>query len=228
MLITFRPFLIVAAVRKRQRRLAEGIPASTPDITVPADELWLREACRYAVDAARDQLSFISSSMKETDVCQRLKYNGFFIESSCAVLLYDSLWNHHTYSHNLEYIKVGLQCLENIVSGGPIATAKASLERILALLQQKLAVISTQLITPPESTNTRNTLSDLGNVQQARREPLVPHLAPNVTSSWNQGDNISWGLDVFTTDLNEFFPLNDFFDPQFGVGDNGDPYEQHF
>lgn len=223
MLITFRPFLIVAAVRKRQRRLAEGIPASTPDITVPADELWLREACRYAVDAARDQLSFISSSMKETDVCQRLKYNGFFIESSCAVLLYDSLWNHHTYSHNLEYIKVGLQCLENIVSGGPIATAKASLERILALLQQKLAVASTQLITPPESAGTRH--APFGNVQQARSEPFVPLLTSNATSSWNQGDGTNWGLDVFTTDLNEFFPLNNFFDPQFGGGDNGNPFQ---
>lgn len=69
MLITFRPFLIVAAARQRQRNLSENTAAGTPRVALSGDEMWLREACRYAVDAARDQLSFILNRIQDTDIC---------------------------------------------------------------------------------------------------------------------------------------------------------------
>lgn len=69
-LLTFRPFLIVAAARQRQRLVAADIPGDTPGISLAGDEMWLREACRYAVDSSRDQISFMMSSIRETDICK--------------------------------------------------------------------------------------------------------------------------------------------------------------
>lgn len=69
-LLTFRPFLIVAAARQRQRLVAADTSGNTPGISLAGDEMWLREACRYAVDSSRDQISFMLSSIRETDICK--------------------------------------------------------------------------------------------------------------------------------------------------------------
>ncbi|KAL1306576.1 hypothetical protein AAFC00_005261 [Neodothiora populina] len=176
-LITFRPFLIVAAARQRQRRLVQGTPGDTPSISLAGDEMWLREACRYAVDAARDQITFVFTSVQESDVCKRLRYTGFFMESSCAVLLYDSLMNKHTYSHNLEYIKAGLQCLKDmqeVVPGEPLTLAIASIERILFVAQRKMNLPTTvagpNAVSDPLGSSSAHTGAPMQQQQQQQRQ----------------------------------------------------------
>lgn len=148
---------------------------------------------------------------------KRLRYNGFFIESSCAVLLYDSLSNKHTYLHNLEYIKAGLQSLDSMVAGEPIPTARASIQRILGVFQRKLVVprhADIQL-QPQQSSSTFAAFAEevAQQARQAEAIAQVPATTQNIASDsdiWEQNmSQMDWGFDVYTTDLGQFFPVDD-------------------
>lgn len=159
------------------------------------------------------------------------------------MLLYDSLSNKHTFSHNLEYIKAGLQCLDSMVPGEPVTTAKASIEAILKVLKRKLAA--------PQDDKTAQRRQDVTNAytprapggqQQATNELLAPQMSAstdplNGIDVWNQGiPQMDWGFDVFTTDLNQFFPLDDSYGSQSGLGNtltshqylDNDPYSESY
>ncbi|KAF5676564.1 C6 zinc finger domain-containing protein [Fusarium heterosporum] len=77
-ILIFRPFLIA--------QYAMRVNGGTGEIK----EMWLRQACRHAVDAAQDSIEF-SANINQIGSISR--YQGFFIECSCAVLLYDILCN---------------------------------------------------------------------------------------------------------------------------------------
>lgn len=94
-LITFRPFLIVAATRARQRRLSVSSPAgvaTAPGLSLAGDEMWLREACRYAVDASRDQLSFLLNSVTEFDIC-KVRVSSVLVGTQCRTFAQINMHN---------------------------------------------------------------------------------------------------------------------------------------
>lgn len=67
---------------------------------------------------------------------QESRYTGFFIESSCAVLLYDSLWHPTKLAYNLEYIQMGLGCLNQMVDAEPVLTTRRSISRMVGVVEQ--------------------------------------------------------------------------------------------
>ncbi|KAH9204794.1 fungal-specific transcription factor domain-containing protein [Leptodontidium sp. 2 PMI_412] len=133
-LLTFRPFLIAKAARQAHIESKQGEGRTfVPGVT--DDEMWLRQACRHAVDAAQDQISFLCNSTSEA--CKRLRYNCFFIESSCAVLFYDGLQHPYKLSHNLEYIRAGLKCMSEMIPGESVTSAMMSVQQILLIIERK-------------------------------------------------------------------------------------------
>ena len=57
-MLTFRPFLL-------DRSAAQGRTS-----TQISGQMWLRQACRYATDAAQDSIVFISDKIRTTDACK--------------------------------------------------------------------------------------------------------------------------------------------------------------
>ncbi|KFA79463.1 hypothetical protein S40288_09713 [Stachybotrys chartarum IBT 40288] len=126
-LLIFRPFLVANYAMR-----AKGEWRDT-------NEMWLRQACRYAVDAAQDSLVFANNLLKSdgmSGVCQR--YQAFFIECSCAVLLYDILCQPSKYTYNREYIEKGMQTLDYMVADEPVTTALISIRRVLRMIENSI------------------------------------------------------------------------------------------
>lgn len=117
--------------------------------------MWLREACRHAVDAAQDSLVYISNQYTAAEACKvgfqssthklfdadlkkTSRFTTFFIECSCDVLLYDILWHPSKHAFNLEYINTGIASLERMTQDEPMTNALASISRILQLVEQAI------------------------------------------------------------------------------------------
>ena len=61
---------------------------------------------------------------------------AFFLESGCAVLLYDILCNPTKHSYNLEFIQVAVETLGAMVSTDVRRSAQASILQILQVVKQ--------------------------------------------------------------------------------------------
>lgn len=70
---------------------------------------------------------------------QESRYTAFFIESSCAVLLYDSLWHPTKLAYNLEFIQTGLSCLRQMVDAEPVLNARTSISRMIGAVEHAVA-----------------------------------------------------------------------------------------
>ncbi|GJC97589.1 C6 zinc finger domain-containing protein [Colletotrichum higginsianum] len=125
-LIIFRPFLIAeAALQSGQGSVGVG-------------DIWLRQACRHATDAAQDALAFTHNMLRGPEECKTRRYLAFFIESSCAVLLYDSLRHPSKHPHNLEFIQTAVSCLRALVGDEPVTNAIRSIKRIVWAVEQSI------------------------------------------------------------------------------------------
>ncbi|KAI7554304.1 hypothetical protein KC331_g635 [Hortaea werneckii] len=149
-LLIFRPFLIAESALRTKSSSAPG-------------EMWLRQACRCAIDAAQDYLVFASGLLKSSDICkvgdsstylmrypittnhsiqQRPRYTTFFIESSCAVLLHDVLSHPSKYAYHLEYIQLATETLESMLHDDPVLNAQRSIRRILQAVERAISAPS--------------------------------------------------------------------------------------
>lgn len=139
--------------------------------------------------------------------------------------MYDSYWNKHTYSLNLEYITAAIKCVTEMAPGEPLRTVAASIKQILRVLERKLSDAGgTPRIVPrmetaispqaPPANNKRVSSGDMVN------QPVVDMQMPAVSTgldTWNQDlPAMDWGFDIFTTDLNHFFPLDDSYGTSMG------------
>jgi hypothetical protein len=70
---------------------------------------------------------------------QESRYTGFFIESNCAVLLYDSLWHPTKLAYNLEFIHMGLSCLNQMADAQPVLNARTSISRMVGAVEQAVS-----------------------------------------------------------------------------------------
>ncbi|KAI6828270.1 hypothetical protein KC364_g14718 [Hortaea werneckii] len=145
-LLIFRPFLIAESALRTKSSSAPG-------------EMWLRQACRCAIDAAQDYLVFASGLLKSSDICKRPRYTTFFIESSCAVLLHDVLSHPSKYAYHLEYIQLATDTLESMVHDDPVLNAQRSIRRILQAVERAISAPSL----PTSETNPSEPASSTAN-----------------------------------------------------------------
>lgn len=73
------------------------------------------------------------------DQPQNNRYQSFFLESNCAVLLYDILCQPAKYTYNIEYIHTALNTLSTMVADEPVTTAENSIRRILKAVEKTIA-----------------------------------------------------------------------------------------
>ncbi|KAI7606132.1 hypothetical protein KC346_g10697 [Hortaea werneckii] len=135
--------------------------------------MWLRQACRCAIDAAQDYLVFASGLLKSSDICKRPRYTTFFIESSCAVLLHDVLSHPAKYAYHLEYIQLATETLESMVHDDPVLNAQRSIRRILQAVERAISAPSL----PTSETNPSEPASTTANPQPTSNPsgPVFPN-----------------------------------------------------
>lgn len=126
-LLTFRPFLV-----------ADYALASSKE-TQSADTMWLRQACRHAIDAAQDSIVFTTSMFRRVEACKTSRYNAFFLESSCAVLIFDILRHPSKQPYNVEYIEIALKSLDEMIDDEPVTNARRSVRRVVRIVEETIA-----------------------------------------------------------------------------------------
>lgn len=67
------------------------------------------------------------------------RYQAFFIECSCAVLIYDILCQPSKYTYNIEYINIALQTLNSMVADEPVSSAVNSIRRVLRTIEDSIS-----------------------------------------------------------------------------------------
>ncbi|PCG98937.1 Transcription factor [Penicillium occitanis (nom. inval.)] len=205
-------------------------------------ELWLRQACRNATDAAADSIAFVSSMFHNIDVSKVRRYDAFCIEASCSILLHDSLRHPSKHPNNLVYIRMALDCLRAMTDDEPITNVAHSIERILSVVEQTISgkdeiststpLFEASMPVPPHhqqhnNTHQRNILfPSLG--QSSSREDFIflsnrQFQATNYPLPESQGaSEVAAGrvanldsrlnFDVLATDLSTYFPLDIYMD----------------
>lgn len=127
LLLVYRPFLV-----------ADSALASSPEGQGKggggADAMWLRQACRTAIDSAQDQILHAHNQIRKHETCRTSRYNGYFFESSCAVLFFDILRHPSKYTYNVEYINMALQSLDIMINDEPLTNARRSIQQILRVV----------------------------------------------------------------------------------------------
>lgn len=138
-LLTYRPFLV-----------ADAALASTSG-GQESGAMWLRQACRTAIDSAQDGILYAHTQIKKHDSCRTSRYNGFFFESNCAVLFFDILRHPSKYPYNVEYVHMALQSLDSMVDDEPVTNARNSIRQILRVIED---TISKKRLAGPTTTTT--------------------------------------------------------------------------
>ncbi|KAL0937273.1 C6 zinc finger domain protein [Colletotrichum truncatum] len=224
-LLIFRPFLIAEAA------LQSGNGAAR------TGDIWLRQACRHATDAAQDAIAFTASKLQGPENCNTRRYIAFFIESCCAVLLYDSLRHPAKHPHNLEYIQMAISCLHSLVGDDPVTNALRSIKRIVWAVENSIHAsrtnsgamldagstdsspswsgdrFPTSIQFPSLEENRATTSDDLiyFSNRPYREQPDPP--APDYTmplpgAAPGMNPFPDLNFDVLTTDLFNFFPID--------------------
>ncbi|KAI0799932.1 hypothetical protein GGR55DRAFT_473457 [Xylaria sp. FL0064] len=222
LLLTFRPFLIT--------EFALHLKTPSP----PKNHMWLRRACRIAIEAAQDCIINMNEAYQDSDLCKNVRFGAFFLESSAMVLFYDMLRNPSKLSYNKEYVKTALNCLDQMVNDEPIIHSRSSMKETARIVEQYLLTNKIERRMPEQ----REDCEQLSHAEEASQQQGIPAIPaathdflvdesqhmiylngmPSEFSRYNAGtadsSNVQDPLfqyhnpNFFTTDLFNFFPLD--------------------
>lgn len=133
-LLTYRPFLVAdhaLAAASAEGKIVEGGGVGCP--------MWLRQACRTAIDSAQDGIVYAHTQIRKYESCRLTRYNGYFLESACAVLFFDILRHPSKYPYNVEYINMALQSLDIMINDEPVTNARNSIRQILRVVEATIS-----------------------------------------------------------------------------------------
>ncbi|KAH8201605.1 hypothetical protein TruAng_004211 [Truncatella angustata] len=177
-LLTYRPFLIADSALK---------PAGGPK---EPDTMWLRQACRYAIDAAQDSIVYAASSFRKDEACKTTRYYAFFLDANCVVLMYDMLRHPAKRNYNVDYINMALQMLSSMVQDEPVTVSQNSMKQMLRLVEDiilngnRVTGPSTELASLASSNTTA--VEVLSDTQQGPPHPNFQFPSLNAGSTQSQ------------------------------------------
>lgn len=68
-----------------------------------------------------------------------MRYNAFFLDASCVVLLYDLLQHPAKHMYSVEYINIALRCLGSMTQDEPVTIALRSIKQILRVVEDTIS-----------------------------------------------------------------------------------------
>ncbi|TDZ74802.1 putative transcriptional regulatory protein [Colletotrichum trifolii] len=178
-----------------------------------------------------------ASSKGQKIATQTRRYLAFFIESCCAVLLYDSLRHPSKHPHNLEYIQMAISSLHSLVGDEPVTNALRSIKRIVLAVEQSISAakaqpgpaleagstnsspawseprLPTNIQFPSLDENRATNSDDLiffsNRAYQPHTEPVQQDFAMSLPAAASMTNPFAdLSFDVLTTDLFKFFPID--------------------
>ncbi|KAJ4414720.1 hypothetical protein N0V82_007772 [Gnomoniopsis sp. IMI 355080] len=187
LLLVYRPFLV-----------AESALASSPEEQSKgaggggADAMWLRQACRTAIDSAQDQILHAHNQIRKHETCRTSRYLGYFFESSCAVLFFDILRHPSKYTYNVEYINMALQSLDIMINDEPLTNARRSIQQILRVvgdtISKKRSAGLSAAAAAAAAVNTASLVAPLSTDPLLAQDPSLPSPASFLSSQQQQED----------------------------------------
>ena len=158
------------------------------------------------------------------------RYDCFYIEASCSIILHDSLCHPLKHPGNLIYINTALRCLKMMIKDDPVTNVIQSVEKILSAVERHISTVNTSTPAIPSSPERPQSRSD------THFDPLEPPQAQSVEptflrdrypafddrTTYDFGTELSntvhplgsqFPLDIITTDLANFFPIDMSIDP---------------
>ncbi|KOC10874.1 hypothetical protein AFLA70_519g000581 [Aspergillus flavus AF70] len=138
MLLQFRPFLISHTFRQNGHDLAASVTRSSDNDNQDAGS-WLQEAFANASETARKLIRFVSTAYVSLPTTKSLRFNGFYIDAACFVLILSMLRSVNPEAEDLLLVHHGLDCLSQMLPDKWAALSHSvfAIKRMLALLDQK-------------------------------------------------------------------------------------------
>ncbi|RSL43757.1 hypothetical protein CEP54_014960 [Fusarium duplospermum] len=176
--------------------------------TDQTEMLWLQQACRQATGAAEDCIALMRHISLIIDAKDIRRYNAFYVETSCAVLLYDSLNHPLKHASNMELVNLALNYMQSMVNDEPISSATRSIKRIMSAVDHSLKdyhapIQNASLINPA--------LPPMGETMGATRNDPVSSTTATEPNMVGFDDLLQYpevNLDALTADLFDFIPID--------------------
>ncbi|KAK9493710.1 fungal-specific transcription factor domain-containing protein [Lipomyces doorenjongii] len=131
--LTYRPFLLIdGLIRKQERLQAEQGLTSPPH---SEDRAFLPDACRRAVDAGRGLLLLLARSYSSTPMLAKMRFNSMFLQNACAILLFDVLRDPSSKDEvmtNFDIINIALECYRLMKKDIGVESGLAMIEQVQA------------------------------------------------------------------------------------------------
>jgi hypothetical protein len=130
------------------------------------------------------------------------RYNAFFLETSCAILLYASMGHPSKHPHHRDIVGLSIECLELMVDDDPVRNAVLHIQKIIDAVES--------YIYGPfgRGMDDSSSLDQLQNSDQARSRPALLPLDNIMGFSTS---SISGGADYMFASFLDLLPL----DPSF-------------
>ncbi|KAK9314357.1 fungal-specific transcription factor domain-containing protein [Lipomyces starkeyi] len=131
--LTYRPFLLIdGLIRKQERLHAEQGLTSPPH---SEERAFLPEACRRAVDAGRGLLLLLARSYSSNPMLAKMRFNSMFLQNACAILLFDVLRDPSRKDEvmtNFDIINIALECYRLMKPDIGVESGLAMIEQVQA------------------------------------------------------------------------------------------------
>ncbi|KAF4458219.1 hypothetical protein FALBO_15048, partial [Fusarium albosuccineum] len=151
--------------------------------TQEAGEIWLRHACRIAIDAAIDGITFVKTIFQALNLQKLRRRDAFFLEMSCSLLLIESLRQPSKHPNNIIYINSAIDTLKSMPNDAPVTTVIYSIQSITDAVEKFIALQNPLQAVP--------TLSAFSNCSMA---PGIKERIKSVGSILNDQDSSSGTL----------------------------------
>lgn len=155
----------------------------------------------------------------DANCVQMRRLNAAFIETSCAVLLYDSLCHPSQHPSNIESVHLGLDLLQSMINDEPVSNAVRSVQRIVVAVEQSLSkvkgpgtlTVPLSREMPLRSTTQLNTASSPLRQDMTSRGQSLSSSAVEEAEATGYPDLFQFpevDFDALTADLFDFIPMD--------------------
>ncbi|KAM0148262.1 hypothetical protein ACHAQE_009901 [Botrytis cinerea] len=191
LILTFRPFLIFHI----RQQTAERVPTS--ENSTP---LWLLKACQVAVFAAQELIAFASRAAKANPLINNLRYNAYYIESACFVLVWDTLRDKDTIDKNFYFIKTALHHLRQMISSEAISCSVFAIERMLSAISQ----LTSEAIASAHQAKSSHSVLDMESLDSELLQQPSTDWMLDIIESQLSVDDAAWDFNSWPLDLDLF------------------------
>lgn len=176
------PTLCGCARRAGMRSMPLKIPLCTRRLYIVRMMRVKYDSCNFRTTLYSKLCSHLTFDM------QTIRYNAFFLDATCVVLMYDMLRHPVKHLYNTEYIHMALQCLNTMVQDEPVTVTQHSIREMLRVVEDVISKIARPRDIATDQESLAPTTSTAVEMSNTMEQPL-PNLNtqfPSFTTNASQ------------------------------------------